>query len=79
MAEICIKIFDNREEAELFRTFLEDQGVESYLISDNSKEYDSFNDENEGVKLIIDERDMLEVQKIIEESCEEGEIYSARD
>lgn len=73
MSEVCIKIFEDRDEAELFRTFLEDQGIDSYILEEECCECSAHMSECEGVKLIVDESDKLEALKIIEEALEENE------
>ena len=73
MSEVCIKIFEDRDEAELFRSFLEDQGIESYILEEECCECSSHEAECEGLKLIVDERDKREALKIIEEAFEADE------
>jgi len=73
MSEVCIKIFEDRDEAELFRTFLEDQGIDSYILEEKCCDCSPDMSECEGVKLIVDETDKVDALRIIEETCEDDE------
>ena len=68
MGGVCIKKFGDKDEAELFKFFLEDQGIISYLQVESDFSY--LNSISE-IKLIINARDKEKAASIIDE-CYDG-------
>jgi hypothetical protein len=60
MELLTVKIYNTEAEAQIFRIFLEENGIESYIFNSNSVAmYPIFNSAIGGFKLQVDRDDLL--------------------
>lgn len=61
MFDVCVKIFDVEEDAELFKSFMEGHGIDSDIVKCLSDQKDIY-------KLMVNVKDKLEAFNIVEET-----------
>lgn len=76
---VCIKVFDNRFDAEYMKSILEAHEIEAFVSADDCGSWRPHLAFTEGVKLIVNEKDVVRAMEIFEPNSQQNNAEQPND
>ena len=76
MSDVCVKVFKDLADAEMFKEFLTDHAISSFIKEKNDESHPHLEEDLHGYHLMVPREEMEQAKLMIEESCEEEDLFA---